>query len=122
MLLIITIVLELFLYFDEDSIISYMQSTLSNTNVLGERNKLSIKEIFFYIKLLILLSFFDIVLIFFLIVKLGDLILASFYRNNLLEDREDKLSRLIWKRDYNWIKLRIITISMISKMIKFVWK
>jgi hypothetical protein len=65
MLLIITIVLELFLYFDEDSIISYMQSTLSNTNVLGERNKLSIKEIFFYIKLLVLLSFFDIVSIFF---------------------------------------------------------
>jgi len=66
MLFIITIVLEMFLYFDEDSIISYMQSTLSITNALGERNKLSIKEIFFYIKLLVFVSFFDIVFIFLL--------------------------------------------------------
>jgi hypothetical protein len=62
MLFVITVVLELFLYFDEDSIISYMQSSVFSTSLLGERNKLSIIGNLFYIKIVVFGSSANIVI------------------------------------------------------------
>lgn len=58
MLTVLVIVLEFFLYFDEDSIISYMQSSMDavNSSLLNERNKLSIVRNIWYIKIGMIVS------------------------------------------------------------------
>jgi hypothetical protein len=63
MLTVLVIVLEFFLYFDEDSIISYMQSSMevASPSLLNERNKLSIVGNIWYIKVGMVVSAFVIV-------------------------------------------------------------